>query len=89
MPSAKPRTRDFAPDDELDAILNGEIEIGDISATNNALPNQNTQEQQKRTEALGLDKAIEVDQVKQRLPVPKLDDARFVASRHAEYLTCD
>ena len=79
-------TRDYQSDDELDAILNGELEVGDISATNNNQSNQNTQEQQKKTEALGLDKAIDVDQVKKRLPAPKLDDARFVDSKHSRYI---
>jgi hypothetical protein len=80
MSSAIPVTRDIASDDELDAILNGEMEVGDIPALNQNQSNQNTQEKQKKTEALGLDKAIDVDQVKKRLPVPKLDDARFVDS---------
>jgi hypothetical protein len=86
MAPANPTTRDYQSDDELDAILNGELEIEDISATNNNQLNQNTQEQQKKTEALGLDKAIDVDQVKKRLPVPKLDDARFVDSKHSNYI---
>jgi hypothetical protein len=80
MAAAIPVTRDIASDDELDAILNGEMEVGDILALNQNQSNQNTQEKQKKTEALGLDKAIDVDQVKKRLPVPKLDDARFVNS---------
>jgi hypothetical protein len=80
MASAIPVTRDIASDDELDAILNGEMEVGGISALKQNPSNQNTQENQKKTEALGLDKAIDVDQAKKRLPVPKLDDARFVNS---------
>lgn len=86
MAPANPTTRDYQSDDELDAILNGELEVGDISATNHNQSNQNTQEQQKKTEALGLDKAIDVDQVKKRLPVPKLDDARFVDSKHSRHM---
>jgi hypothetical protein len=86
MAPANSTTRDYQSDDELDAILNGELGIEDISATNNNQLYQNTQEQQKKTEALGLDKAIDVDQVKKRLPVPKLDDARFVDSKHSNYI---
>ncbi|KAF2788968.1 Swi3-domain-containing protein [Melanomma pulvis-pyrius CBS 109.77] len=79
MAPTNPAARDITSDDELDAILNGELDIRDISAT----VDNHTQKQQTSaatTAALGLDNEVEVEKVKKRQPIPKLDDARLLSA---------
>ena len=72
-------THDIPSDDEIDDILNGVLGVEDISPAFDGQAPKDTQNQVLETinTELGLDKAVEVEQVKKRLPIPKLDDARF------------
>ena len=65
-------------DDELDDILNGIVEGKNVFDASDIRPQTQPQTQQKKSgdADLGVDEEIKI--VKQRRPIPKLDDNRSV-----------
>lgn len=79
MASADPPNRDIPSDDELDAIISGTYDGGDIFDTSNIDAQQQAQPSQQSgnkkspaDDVLGLEEEVKV--AKKRQPVPKLDD---------------
>ncbi|KAF1978484.1 Swi3-domain-containing protein [Bimuria novae-zelandiae CBS 107.79] len=80
MATASPQRDDIPADDELDAILNGTLDIDElfnIDNTETEVPSSRPLKPPGDDGGLGIDEEIKV--VKKRHPIPKLDDNRLLS----------